>query len=158
VRDIHRSTRSHVRRGFTLLELLLVVAILGLVVGLAAGTASSLSAIRSHRLAVQTTKQALLRARLLAENGGGATLRQEGTLLIAEAVDDELPTIRMRLPRGWSVERADSFGYFEGLARFGPDGCAFNATYFITDPDGNQTEIDYLGVTGQTIVHARFEE
>ncbi len=153
MRQRRKPIRSTLHRSFTLLELLLVVTILGLVVGLAAGTAGSVAMTQQRRSAIQGVKHAFVRARLLAENGGGAILRQDRRVLIAEAADEELPPVRVTLPPHWRLERADYFYDFAELAEFGPDGSAFNATYLITDPDGNQIEVEYLGLTGQIIVH-----
>jgi prepilin-type N-terminal cleavage/methylation domain-containing protein len=148
-------TRFGLPRGFTLLELLVVVTILGLIVGLAAGTAGSVAMTQQYRSATQAVEHAFLRARMLAENGGGAILRQEGNVLIAEAEKRELPPVRVTLPRDWRLERGDYFHDFAGLAEFGADGSAYNAIYLLVSPEGDETEIEYLGITGQMIVEPR---
>lgn len=106
-----------------------------------------------HRSAVAATKQAFQRASLLAEAGGGARLWCEGNMLLAEASNEDLPTMRVSLPADWRVEADDFSLSYDGLTAFDTTGCAANGQYAIIDPQGNRTRVDFLGLTGQIIVY-----
>lgn len=145
-------SRSLAPRGFTLLELLCVVTLLGIVVGLGVGLMGPWLGGHNYRQALGATRQAFERTTLLAQTGHGAVLRCEDNRLIAEANREGTPAIRTYLPRDWTVEDAGFGPGGDVLMEYDASGSSIGGEFFLVDPYGNRTRIEVLGMTGQVII------
>ena len=146
-------------RAFTLLELLAVVALLGLVTALTVGVIKPLASGQSRVLAEATVRESVLRARLVASRQGGCALELGAApRIVGTRVPASDPGGGVRLPNGWTVSIGDqptpeyaddaAGGVVKAIA-FGPDGVCDDAVISLRGPRGERVSLRLSGLTGR---------
>lgn len=145
--------------GFTLVELLAVVTLLGMVTALAVDVVGPLASGQRRVLAESTLREAVQRARATASRQGGCVLQLGTELTITcTRTPDSGPTRPTSLPKGWAAS-ADDIAREGGAASsisFGPDGVTNDATIHLAGPRGEQIELILRGLSG-AVVRAEVE-
>ncbi|MBL0922081.1 MAG: prepilin-type N-terminal cleavage/methylation domain-containing protein [Phycisphaerales bacterium] len=145
--------------GFTLVELLAVVVLLGLVAALAVGVVGPLAAGQRRVLAESTLREAVQRARTTASRQGGCALRLGSELTITGVrTSPSGRTATTSLPKGWAAhagKSADEAGGPSTIA-FGPDGVTQDSTIHLTGPRGERIALHLRGLSG-AVVRAEVE-
>ena len=151
--------RSRPRQvGFTLVELLAVVALLGMVAALALGVVAPLASAQRRVLAESTLREAVQRARATASRQGGCAL-QLGTELII--IHTRTPasglTTPTSLPKGWTAKAGNISDDADGaFIAFGPDGVTNDTTIHLAGPRGERIAMLLRGLSG-AVVRAELE-
>jgi len=138
--------------GFTLIEMLLVVAILSAATAATIGVAGPMSAGQKREAAAARVVEAIERTRLLAQRTGGATLMLGETLVATPTRESPaLESIRTTLPSGWSASARDGAARPEesGSLTFGADGVCEDALIDIEGPKDAHSALRVHGISGQ---------
>lgn len=145
--------------GFTLVELLAVVTLLGLVAALAVGVVGPLASGQRRVLAESTLREAVQRARVTASRQGGCVLRLGTELTIVHIrTPSSGCTVPTSLPKGWAASAGDIAPDGDGASSisFGPDGVTNDATIHLAGPRGARIALLLRGLSG-TVVRAEVE-
>jgi general secretion pathway protein H len=150
------STAGNNQRGFTLVELLIVMTIAGLSLTLVATAFNRLVAGSQEKQWVEKTLRELNRVRVKAVlSGRPQQVELDFTTGSLRRWEGELPTEILGLPEGYtfggaSTESAASEGAEQNLQiRYFPDGSATEARFDILLPGKGRTGIRVRGLTGQ---------
>lgn len=137
--------------GFTLVELLAVVTLLGMATALAVGVVGPLASGQRRVLAESTLREVVQRARVTASRQGGCALRlgTELTIVHIRTPSSGL-TAPTSLPTGWTARAGDIAPDGDGASSisFGPDGVTNDATIHLAGPRGEQIELTLRGLSG----------
>ena len=158
-----RSMRQRLSRpGLTLVELLVVAALLGLLAAMTVGVVGPLATAQRRILAESTMRESLQRARAIAVRRGGCALSL-GEALSIRCVRGPSPgrasgpPAPIALPRGWSAMidpdrtaeiAANRDERSPGSLEFGPDGVTADAEILLIGPRGERVALRVQGLSG----------